>query len=187
LLLGIGDLGGDGDPDLVVSNQISDDISVLSNLGDGSFAPEQRYPMGDFPTEIELSDLDGDGDLDVIVVEIASTTISVRFNQGGVLGPETVLDLETTNWNVAVGDIDGNGTMDLVHILPTHYIGAFMTRCVESCIADLTGEGDLNFLDVSAFLTAFGNQDPAADFETDGNFNFLDVSAFLSAFAGGCP
>jgi uncharacterized membrane protein len=56
-----------------------------------------------------------------------------------------------------------------------------------SCPPDLTGEGDLNFLDVSAFLSAFANQDPVADFESDGNFNFLDVSAFLSAFAGGCP
>ncbi len=56
-----------------------------------------------------------------------------------------------------------------------------------NCPPDLTGEGDLNFLDVSAFLTAFGNQDPIADFNTDGNFNFLDVSAFLSEFAQGCP
>ncbi len=55
------------------------------------------------------------------------------------------------------------------------------------CPADLTGEGDLNFLDVSAFLTAFGNMDPVADFEADGSFNFLDVSAYLAAFGMGCP
>jgi choice-of-anchor B domain-containing protein len=55
------------------------------------------------------------------------------------------------------------------------------------CPADFTGEGSLNFLDVSAFLTAFGNQDPAADFTGEGSFNFLDVSAFLSAFGNGCP
>lgn len=55
------------------------------------------------------------------------------------------------------------------------------------CLADLTGDDALNFLDVSAFLSAFGNQDPVADFEADGNFNFLDVSAFLSAFGAGCP
>jgi hypothetical protein len=55
------------------------------------------------------------------------------------------------------------------------------------CAADLTGEGDLNFLDVSAFLTALSEMDPVADFAADGNFNFLDVSAFLQAFAAGCP
>lgn len=55
------------------------------------------------------------------------------------------------------------------------------------CPADLTGDTYLNFLDISAFLAAFGDQDPAADFNADGSFNFLDVSEFLSAFAAGCP
>ncbi len=55
------------------------------------------------------------------------------------------------------------------------------------CLADLSGDGSLNFLDVSAFLSAFSAQDPVADFNPDGQFNFLDVSAFLSAFANGCP
>jgi hypothetical protein len=57
----------------------------------------------------------------------------------------------------------------------------------DPCIADLTGEGSLNFLDVSAFLAAFGAMDPVADFQPDGSFNFLDVSAFLAAYAAGCP
>ena len=57
----------------------------------------------------------------------------------------------------------------------------------EECPADFTGEGSLNFLDVSAFLTAFGNQESSADFVADGNYNFLDVSAFLTAFSEGCP
>jgi hypothetical protein len=55
------------------------------------------------------------------------------------------------------------------------------------CPADLTNDGNLNFLDVSAFLAAFGAQDPIADFEPDGSFNFLDVSAYLAAFGMGCP
>jgi hypothetical protein len=55
------------------------------------------------------------------------------------------------------------------------------------CAADFTGEGDLNFLDVSAFLSAMASMDPDADIAADGNFNFLDVSAFLQAFSNGCP
>ncbi|MDF1869186.1 MAG: GC-type dockerin domain-anchored protein [Phycisphaerales bacterium] len=47
--------------------------------------------------------------------------------------------------------------------------------------------GSLNFLDVSAFLSAFAAQDFAVDFESDGSLNFLDVSAFLSIFSAGCP
>jgi hypothetical protein len=61
------------------------------------------------------------------------------------------------------------------------------TAELAGCPADLTGDGQLNFLDVSEFLTAFGNQDPAADFVADGMYNFLDVSAFLAAYGNGCP
>jgi len=55
------------------------------------------------------------------------------------------------------------------------------------CTADLTGDGELNFFDVSAFLTAFGAGDPSADITGDSEFNFFDVSAFLNAFSAGCP
>lgn len=56
-----------------------------------------------------------------------------------------------------------------------------------TCAPDLNGDGDLNFFDVSDFLSAFGAMDPAADFTGDGEFNFFDVSAFLAAFSEGCP
>jgi len=58
---------------------------------------------------------------------------------------------------------------------------------VELCEADINDDGQLNFFDVSAFLSAFASQDSAADFTNDGAFNFFDVSAFLSAFSAGCP
>jgi len=55
------------------------------------------------------------------------------------------------------------------------------------CTADFTGDGILDFFDVSAFISAFGSHDPAADITNDGIFDFFDVSAFISAFAAGCP
>lgn len=55
------------------------------------------------------------------------------------------------------------------------------------CPADLTGEGVLDFFDVSAFIQGYANRDPIADWTGDGEFDFFDVSAFLDAFAQGCP
>lgn len=55
------------------------------------------------------------------------------------------------------------------------------------CPADCNGDGELNFFDVSIFLTEFNNQDPRADYNGDGSWNFFDVSTFLSLFAQGCP
>ena len=62
-----------------------------------------------------------------------------------------------------------------------------LAGCDAECIADLTGDGVLNFFDVSAFLSAYSVQDSSADFTGDGVFNFFDVSSFLSAYSAGCP
>ncbi len=60
-------------------------------------------------------------------------------------------------------------------------------NCAAQCPADLTGDGTLDFFDISAFLTAFGDGDLLADFTTDGVLDFFDISAFLTLFSNGCP
>ena len=69
-------------------------------------------------------------------------------------------------------DSDNNGVLD---------------SCMAPCRADMSGDGVLDFFDISAFLVAFGTQDPAADFSDDGAWDFFDISAFLTAFGAGCP
>lgn len=66
-------------------------------------------------------------------------------------------------------------------------MGAYEFQVIVSCPADITGDGLLNFFDVSAFLGAFASADLSADFTGDGMLNFFDVSAFLNAFGAGCP
>ncbi|MFK7759649.1 MAG: GC-type dockerin domain-anchored protein [Phycisphaerales bacterium] len=91
--------------------------------------------------------------------------------------------VSTEGFIIAGWQIGDFGVADI----ETHNLNADGSLGTSSCAADLTGEGDLNFLDVSAFLAAFGSMDPVADFTADSDFNFLDVSAFLAAFAAGCP
>ncbi len=55
------------------------------------------------------------------------------------------------------------------------------------CPIDFNDDGMLDFFDVSAFISAFGAQDPIADLNQDRAFDFFDVSAFLSAYSAGCP
>ena len=56
------------------------------------------------------------------------------------------------------------------------------------CEADLAEPyNQLNFFDVSAFISALGAEDPVADFNNDGQWNFFDVSEFLGAYSAGCP
>jgi hypothetical protein len=55
------------------------------------------------------------------------------------------------------------------------------------CPADCNGDGELNFFDVSIFLSEFTNTDDRADINNDGSWDFFDVSIFLNLFAQGCP
>ncbi len=87
-------------------------------------------------------------------------------------------DSPPTMGDTTISSFKGDQTLVIQGLVPT---GA------PACPADFTGEGDLNFLDVSAFLAAFSAGDSAADFTGEGSFNFLDVSAYLAAFAKGCP
>lgn len=52
---------------------------------------------------------------------------------------------------------------------------------------DLTGDGVVNFFDLSRFLTLFSARHPQGDINSDGRFNFFDVSNYLQLFAAGCP
>lgn len=64
--------------------------------------------------------------------------------------------------------------------------GRYTIRAL-GCPADLSGDGMLNFFDVSAFLGLYLEQHPQADLSGDGVFNFFDVSAFLMQYQSGCP
>ena len=75
-------------------------------------------------------------------------------------------------------------TCDLVGGL---WAGPGTTDCVDPCPADINGDGNLDFFDVSAFLTAYQQTNPLADFDGDGDYDFFDISAFLTAFSEGCP
>ncbi|MCC5823676.1 MAG: hypothetical protein LAT64_10915 [Phycisphaerales bacterium] len=55
------------------------------------------------------------------------------------------------------------------------------------CPADLTGDGQLNFFDVAAYLDLYNAGDPAADWNGDGLINFFDLAAYLDDFNAGCP
>lgn len=55
-----------------------------------------------------------------------------------------------------------------------------------TCDADLSGDGVIDFFDVSAFLSYFSAQDVRGDLNNDGVFNFFDVSVFLQLYSQGC-
>jgi len=124
-------------------------------------------------------------------VDVVGTTAYVADQFSGL----SVVDVSDPTMMSLISNYDTPGQgFDVVVDGSTAYLaetpgGLMIFDVGNSCLcgADLTNDGNLNFLDVSAFLAAFGVMDPVADFNNDGSFNFLDVSAFLAAFGAGCP
>ncbi len=82
----IGDLDGDGKPDLAVVTQLGDGLSIFKNISTpgsftaSSFAPRVDYPAGYNPNSVAIGDLDGDGRPDIGFAVTYATTVSVYQN-----------------------------------------------------------------------------------------------------------
>jgi hypothetical protein len=110
----IGDLDNDGDDDLAVTNEHSDDVSVLLNYGDGTFAPAVSYAAGDGSSSVAIGDLDDDGDADLAVANYISDDVSVLMNNGdGTFAPAVSHAASDYPRSVAIGDLDDDGDDDL--------------------------------------------------------------------------
>lgn len=75
-----GDLDGDGDLEIVSSNEDSGNISVFDNLGAGSFAGAMVIPTGATPQRVTIADVNGGGP-DLIIPNRDSNNTTILLNQ----------------------------------------------------------------------------------------------------------
>ncbi|MFG0315051.1 MAG: FG-GAP-like repeat-containing protein, partial [Phycisphaerales bacterium] len=179
-----GDIDGDGNTDLVVPSYIYQ--SVIHYLdADGQLLRNEFLSTGD-GTEAIIMDVDDDGDQDLIFSQTYAfsgvSNVHLQTEDGDFSGrPLPFHNADATG--IAAADVNRDGAQDLVvtgsgnRSVRTYY----GIPDAAPCPADLNNDGELNFFDVSAFLT------DQPDYNGDGEFNFFDVPAFIQDFNAGCP
>ena len=101
-----GDFNGDDVPDVVATNTVPDEVSVLLGTGAGSLSPEVRFTAGGFPASVAVADLNGDGRQDLAVANCEGASILLG-NGDGTFGPATQFYAGTNPIAIAVADLDG--------------------------------------------------------------------------------
>ncbi len=121
--IAVADLNEDGIPDLVTGNQgggnTSNTLTIRLGNGNGTFQVAQSLTISGLPQEIAVADLNGDGHADLVVAGFDGNTnagsVSVFLGNGnGTFQTATTYQTGSQPYSVAIGDINGDGKLDLV-------------------------------------------------------------------------
>ncbi len=173
----VGNFNGDDNLDIVTAN-FDSTVSVLLGDGTGDFDPATTIPAGGFNYSVAVGDFNGD-EFDDVAVGVDSYfpgIVSVLIADGtGGFNPATDFATGNDPEDVAIGDFDGDGNLDLV--TANEYYG--------STVSILLGDGTGNF----SSPTNFGTVDvPRAvtvgDFDGDGNLDLATTNYSYYYYGG---
>jgi hypothetical protein len=170
----LGDVNGDGKPDLALVS--GDKVSVLIGKGSGAFAAPTDSITGVGPRALALGDLDGDGKLDMVTANCApeaedGTVTSLLGHGDGTFTTKVEFAAGTNTKTVALGDLDGDGRLDLVVVNQGSRDG------YEAMVRALLGKGDGSFSEYSWSTRTDGpNSVALADVNGDGKLDIVTAN-----------
>jgi hypothetical protein len=173
----VGDLNGDGKPDMVVTSVTGNSVSVMLGTGGGAFGPPVKYAVGLSPLEIAIGDLNGDGKPDLVVTNQVDGTLSILLNAGaGAFNPAQTLTLGlgTAPEGVAIADLNGDGRKDIIVVLGgTGSVAVLLNSALGFTTATTYPVGNMPSFVSAVDLNGDGALDLAVSNNTDNSVSIL--------------
>ncbi len=168
-LMASGDLDGDGDTDLAVTNVEaaggSNDVALLWNDGLGTFSDPVHLPFGDDPTHIAIGHLNTDDFVDIVVNAAGGVYQRFGIAGGGFLDPVLVQTYNDCCADLELADFDNDGDVDIF------VVKSVFTDSGRVFVSINDGLGNYTFNDVWT-IGKFADDLELADIDQDG---FLDL------------
>lgn len=111
----VADFNNDNKPDLAVTNQVSNDVSILLGDGNGTFGSSFLFQVGASPYALVAGKFNADNNVDLAVANSGANTVSILLGNGnGTFAAPTTVLAGASPISIAAGDLNNNGTEDLV-------------------------------------------------------------------------
>lgn len=192
------DLNADGNPDLVIGNFGSNNVSILIGDGHGNFATAINISVGMSPSAIVPGDFNKDGKLDLVVANYGASTLSMMQGNGAGGFNVSSLIVGKAPVSLTVADFNRDGNLDLavihrdestnrnLYILVGNGDGSFRVPIrlatenfpLSVAAGDFTGDGKLDLaLTEIPFVTNTSSADHFSIYSGEGTGNFVRSGA----------
>ncbi|HEY3294735.1 MAG TPA: FG-GAP-like repeat-containing protein [bacterium] len=163
--LAVGDFNGDGRPDIVVAVYGEDRFALLTNTGQGT---DNRFAASTLMGGCHgaygacAGDINHDGTTDLVTSESLGNTVRMFTQHNGVLEQAAAINVPNNPFDLALGDFDGDGDVDIVGCRNystvfwiehgandstwTRHDLDFGTECTDVALADLDSSGTLDIV-----------------------------------------
>jgi hypothetical protein len=158
--IGVGDLNGDGKPDLVMPNLHQNTVTILLGNGDGTFTTGATFGVGGNPMGVSVGDFNADGKADLAVSGLGTNNVTILLGNGdGTFSGGVPYSTGALPQNMTLADFNGDGNADIA--IPNYG---------SNTLTILLGNGDGTFTAAPDVQAGNGPSNAAvADFNGDGN------------------